>query len=58
MTLTAMNVLDTAPGTISKVAFYRDANGNGLVDAADKLLGNGVIVAGTKNYKLVPSTVG
>jgi len=58
MTQTAMNVLDTAPGTIAKVAFYRDDNGNGVVDAADKSLGLGVLQAATHNYKLTASTVG
>jgi len=44
MVLTAQNVLDTAPGTIAKVAFYLDSNGDGLVETTDKLLGTGVLV--------------
>jgi len=58
MVLTAQNVLDTAPGTIAKVAFYLDSSGDGLVETTDKLLGTGVLVAGTHDYKLTASTVG
>jgi peptidyl-prolyl cis-trans isomerase A (cyclophilin A) len=59
MSLTAVNVQDTAPGTISKVAFYLDSDGNGQVDAAtDSFLGYGKLVTGTTNYALVASTAG
>jgi uncharacterized delta-60 repeat protein len=42
LTLTAGNITDPNPGaTITQVAFYLDANGDGVLTAADTLLGYG-----------------
>jgi cyclophilin family peptidyl-prolyl cis-trans isomerase len=57
ITLTATGVQDP-DGTVSKVVFYVDSNGNGQLDSSDKSLGNGTLVAGTTNYVLSVSTAG
>jgi peptidyl-prolyl cis-trans isomerase A (cyclophilin A) len=59
LTLTAMNVHDVGAGNaVKKVEFFRDVNGNNIIDAADKLVGAGAVVAGTSNYSLSISTAG
>jgi peptidyl-prolyl cis-trans isomerase A (cyclophilin A) len=59
LTLTAMNVHDVGTGnSVKKVEFFRDVNGNNIIDAADKLVGAGALVAGTSNYSLTISTAG
>jgi len=59
LTLTAMNVHDVGAGNaVKKVEFFRDVNGNNIIDAADKLVGAGAVVAGTSNYRLSISTAG
>ena len=59
LTLTITNVQIGEPGTrIAKIEFFLDLNGNGIVDAADKLLGTRTPVAGTPNYALETSTAG
>ncbi|MCX5671577.1 MAG: peptidylprolyl isomerase [Planctomycetota bacterium] len=59
LTLTITNVQIGQPGTqIAKIEFFLDLNGNGIVDAADKLLGTRTPVAGTPNYALETSTAG
>ena len=40
LTITASGVSDAAPGTVTAVEFYRDANSNGVVDAGDVSLGS------------------
>jgi peptidyl-prolyl cis-trans isomerase A (cyclophilin A) len=59
LTLTAMNVHDVGIGnSVKKVEFFRDVNGNNIIDAADKLVGAGAVAAGTSNYSLSISTAG
>ena len=59
LTLTAMNVHDVGTGNaVKKVEFFRDVNGNNIIDAADKLVGAGAVGAGTSNYSLSISTAG
>ena len=59
LTLTAMNVHDVGTGnSVKKVEFFRDVNGNNIIDAADKLVGAGAVAAGTSNYSLIISTAG
>jgi subtilisin-like proprotein convertase family protein len=50
LTLTAAGVSDSAPGTVSAVEFYRDANGNGRIDVGtDPLLGSDTSSSGGWN---------
>jgi hypothetical protein len=59
LTLRAMNVHDVGTGnSVKKVEFFRDVNGNNIIDAADKLVGAGAVAAGTSNYSLIISTAG
>ncbi len=63
ITLTATNVLDqadsAAAGTITRVEFYRDVNGNGTFEGTvDRLLGLGVRQTGTSTYVLTTATTG
>ena len=52
-TLTAKNVNDN--GSVASVQFYRDSNGNGVLDANDRLLGQGTRAGKTWNLSGVPS---
>ncbi|MFN3150589.1 S8 family serine peptidase [Bremerella sp.] len=45
ITITAKNVAD-ADGSVSKVTFYRDSNGNGKWDATDSVLGSDSTISG------------
>lgn len=57
MTLTASNVVDD--GSIARVEFYRDNNGNGTLEVGvDTLLGNGTRVGTTTSWTLNISTLG
>ena len=56
VTLTASNVTD-ADIAVAAVEFYRDSNGNGLIDpATDQLLGMGTRTTGTNNWTLSVSS--
>jgi cyclophilin family peptidyl-prolyl cis-trans isomerase len=47
ITLTAAGVADAAPGSVSKVEFYRDSNGNGVLDpGVDALVGEDTSATG------------
>jgi Raf kinase inhibitor-like YbhB/YbcL family protein len=55
--LSALNVLASNGGKVTSVQFFRDMNGNGVLDAGDLKLGAGALQSGTTNYRLsVPST--
>src|SRR5262249_13657802 len=57
LTLTATNVPDRYPGgTITSVSFYRDANGNGILDANDLLVGTNT--NGNNGWSVTTSTAG
>ncbi|QDU31357.1 Calcium-dependent protease precursor [Anatilimnocola aggregata] len=45
LTITASGVSDAAPGTVTAVEFYRDANSNGVIDAGDVSLGSDTTAA-------------
>jgi uncharacterized delta-60 repeat protein len=58
VTLTAANVVPLNPGsTVTQVAFYRDSNGDGILDAGDALLGYGT-QASTGTWTFTVSTTG
>jgi hypothetical protein len=52
---TASNVTD-ATSPVASVEFVADLNGNGIIDATDKLLGKGKLVKGTSDWILSIST--
>jgi Raf kinase inhibitor-like YbhB/YbcL family protein len=55
--LSALNVLASNGAKVTSVQFFRDMNGNGVLDAGDLKLGAGALQRGTTNYILsVPST--
>jgi len=57
VTYTANGVADSAPGTVRRVEFYRDVNGNGLIDVGtDRLLGSDASATG--GYTFTISTAG
>ncbi len=62
ITFTAVNVLDRGDsvpaGTITAVQFFLDANANGLIDTGERLLGSGIRVTGTNDFRLVTTTTG
>jgi uncharacterized delta-60 repeat protein len=58
VTLTAANVVPLNPGgTVTQVAFYRDSNDDGILDAGDALLGYGT-QASTGTWTFTVSTTG
>ena len=56
--LVANNVQSSNEGKTAAVRFYRDLNGDGVLDAGDILLGTGVKQTGTTNYRLAVPTMG
>jgi hypothetical protein len=58
ITLTAADVTDTAPGTVTMVQFYRDLDGDGTLSAGDKLLGSGKRQTGTNTWTYTAYTAG
>jgi uncharacterized delta-60 repeat protein len=60
VTLTASNILNANPtSTISQVAFYVDANGDGILEpGTDTLLGYGTNNGGTWTFTFTPTTSG
>ncbi len=62
VTLTASTVTDLEEtgftGTVTAVRFYRDVNGNGTIEAADRLLGTGVKQTGTNDWRITFATTG
>ena len=59
VTLSASGILNSNPSsTIVQVAFYQDANGNGILDSGDTLLGYGTNVNGVWSFTFTPTTSG